>query len=131
MSDRGPQYSESESKPDLVPLTKAQLAIACKIEADTPEMCPHLRMKDECGFCAADEHRAGLERRIECEKIAAVQEFMDAVLGALNRMGIKTDDCDGEDAPEVIFSGWIYHQIEHARTMSASPTSCDAQGNPK
>lgn len=49
----------------------------------------------------------GLERRIECEKVAAVQEFIDRVLGILRAVGMPTDDCDGDEAPETILSGWI------------------------
>lgn len=104
----------SDQYPPLRPVFAARI----HKQLGSPEMCHHMRLKDECGFCAADETRKGLERRIECEKVAAVQEFCDRVLGALNRMGINTDDCDGEDAPDVILSGWIYTQIVHARSSS-------------
>ena len=69
--------------------------------------CPHGRKRDNCGLCKAEDERKGLERRIECEKIAAVQEFMDRVLGILRAVGMPTDDCDGDEAPETILSGWI------------------------
>jgi hypothetical protein len=53
-------------------MKEMRLAMEAKIGA--PEMCPHMRLKDECGFCAADEHRAkdatdnvGAERQIRAE----------------------------------------------------------------
>lgn len=59
-----------------------------------------------------------------------IQWFIDDVLGSLNRMGINTDDCDGEDAPNVILSGWIFTQIESWRLkmdeVAHATRLCDA-----
>lgn len=37
----------------------------------------------------------------------AIDGFIDRVLGILRAVGMPTDDCDGDEAPETILSGWI------------------------
>lgn len=44
----------------------------------------------------------------ELEKIdETIADFVERVLGILREVGMPTDDCDGDEAPETILAGWI------------------------
>ena len=113
------QHSEHERLMQAVNEKVSEIVVA-KDRAETAAEVLGQRVQNvESRWIETFEKRCAREHEMIDE---AIHDFIARLLGILRAVGLPTDDCDGDEAPETILSGWII-----ANTMDASHRISDLE----